>query len=183
LGLVVDGLSFHDPLYFVGEVFSVIYGGGMSSRLFQEVREKHGLVYSISSFTSNLHDSGVFGFYAGTSVDSYEKVLEISLNELYNLSQSVTDAELNRGKAQLRSALIMGLENPSGRVEAVVKQQFIFGQFFTPKELIAKVDAVTKQDIMNYAGLLLQSKNPAFCTLGHVSDISGCDTIIKKFFA
>ena len=182
LALVVDGLSYYDSLYFVGEVFSVIYGGGMSSRLFQEVREKHGLVYSISSFTSNLHDSGVFGFYAGTSLESYEKVLEISLMELYNLSQSVSDAETNRAKAQLRSALIMGLENPSGRVESAVKQQFIFNQFFTPQELIAQVDAVTTQDIMDYAKLLLQSKNPAFCALGNVSDMSGCETIIGKFF-
>ena len=182
LGLTLDGLSYHDPLYFVSEVFSVIYGGGMSSRLFQEVREKHGLVYSISSFTSNLYDSGVFGFYAGTSLDSYVKVLEISLQELYNLSQSVSDAEIHRAKAQLRSALIMGLENPSGRIESAVKQQFIFNQFYSPQELIAKVDAVTKQNIIDYAGLLLKSKNPAFCALGNVSDLTQSEAIIKKFF-
>jgi predicted Zn-dependent peptidase len=182
LALTVNGLSYYDPLYFVAEVFSVIYGGGMSSRLFQEVREKQGLVYSISSFTSNLHDCGMFGFYAGTSLESYEQVLEISLLELYKLSQSVTEAETHRAKAQLRSALIMGLENPSGRVESVVKQQFLFNQFFTPEELIAKVDAVTTQDIMDYAHLLLQAKNPAFCALGNVSDLSKSEEIIKKYF-
>jgi predicted Zn-dependent peptidase len=182
LALTVNGLSYYDPLYFVGEVFSVIYGGGMSSRLFQEVREKQGLVYSISSFTSNLHDSGMFGFYAGTSVDSYEKVLEISLQELQKLSEYVSDAETNRAKAQLRSALIMGLENPSGRVESAVKQQFLFDMFLTPDALIAKVDAVSKQDIMDYAGLLLQSQKPAFCTLGNVSDLLNSESIINRFF-
>lgn len=182
LALTVNGVSYYDPLYFVSEVFSVIYGGGMSSRLFQEVREKQGLVYSISSFTSNLHDSGMFGFYAGTSPQSYEQVLDISLLELYKLSQSVTEAETHRAKAQLRSALIMGLENPSGRVESVVKQQFLFNQFFTPEELIAKVDAVTRQDIMDYAHLLLQAKNPAFCALGNISDVSQSEAIIKKYF-
>jgi predicted Zn-dependent peptidase len=146
------------------------------------VREKHGLVYSIASFSSNLHDSGMFGFYASTSLESHEQVLEISLLELYKLSHSVTDAETHRAKAQLRAALIMGLENPSGRVESAVKQQFLFNKFFTPEELIAKVDAVTKQDIIDYANLLLQSKNPAFCALGNISDLSKSESIIKKFF-
>jgi predicted Zn-dependent peptidase len=182
LAFVMDGISYHDPLYFVSEVFSVIYGGGMSSRLFQEVREKHGLVYSISSFTSSLNDSGVFGFCAGTSLEDYERVLEISLEQLKDLSESMSDAEVNRAKAQLRSSLIMGLESPSGRVEALVKQQFIFNQFFTPDALIENIDSVTKQDLIDYAASLLKSKNPAFCTLGHVSDLTNAQAIIDRFF-
>jgi predicted Zn-dependent peptidase len=183
LALIVDGISYHSPLYFISEVFSVIYGGGMSSRLFQEVREKHGLVYSISSFTTSLTDSGGFGFCAGTSPQDYERVLEISLEQLKDLSVSMTDAEVNRAKAQLRSSLIMGLESPSGRVEALVKQQFIFNQFFTPDALIEQINAVRKHELMDFAKTLLQSKNPAFCTLGTVNDLSKSQEIIRAYFS
>jgi predicted Zn-dependent peptidase len=182
LGFIMDGISYHSPLYFISEVFSVIYGGGMSSRLFQEVREKHGLVYSISSFTNNLEDSGVFGFYAGTSPKDYERVLEISLEQLKSLSETISNTEVDRAKAQLRSSLIMGLENPSGRVEALVKQQFIFNQFFSPDALIEQINAVTMQELIDFAHTLLQSKNPAFCTLGTVKSLEKSQEIMRQYF-
>lgn len=182
LALTTQGLSYYDPFYFTSEVFSMIYGGSMSSRLFQEVREKHGLVYSISSYTNSYCDAGIFGFTAGTSIERYLDVLEISLNELNKLAHSVTQQETDRAKAQLRSSVIMGLENPSGRIETAVKQQFIFDKFITPQELIDRIDSVTPQDITTYAARLLASNNPTFCALGAIEGTEEAQKIIHKFF-
>lgn len=183
LALAIQGLSYYDSHYFTSEVLNVIYGGGMSSRLFQEVREKHGLVYSIGSFSNSYIDSGMVGFSAGTSSEHYQDVLEISLTELDKLAHSVNKSELDRAKAQLRSSLIMGLENPSGRIETAVKQQFVFDNFISPQEMIGKIDNVSADHIIDYAGLLLKKQKPTLCVLGMMDQTNqNPQEIINRFF-
>ena len=172
LAFALPSVSYFDPDYYASEVFSVLYGGGMSSRLFQEIREKRGLAYNISAFTTTYVDGGNFGVYAGTDANNAFEVIDASITEIEKLADSVTDAELVRAKAQMRSGLLMGLESPSGRTESLIRQQFIFNKFIDTDEMIAKISDVTADNIREFAIKLLRSGKAACCTLGDVDKIT-----------
>ena len=96
LAVSLPGLSFFDDQYYTSEVFATLYGGGMSSRLFQEIREKKGLAYTISAFSSNMVDGGTFGIYAGTDTSSAFEVIDLSITEMEKLADHVTSQEVER---------------------------------------------------------------------------------------
>ncbi|MEM6603402.1 MAG: pitrilysin family protein [Pseudomonadota bacterium] len=171
MALALPGLSYSDNDFYISEVYSMLYGGGMSSRLFQEIREKKGLVYSISSFTSNLEDGGSFGIYAGTDPEQAYEVLDSSITEMEKLANHTHQQEVDRAKAQLRSGLVMGLESPVGRSEALVKQHFIFGRQITTEEMMNAIDDVTCDDIRSFSARLLRSGKAAYCVLGNIEHI------------
>lgn len=172
LAMSLPGLSFFDDDFYISEVFATLYGGGMSSRLFQEIREKKGLAYTISAFSSNMIDGGTFGIYAGTDPQSAFEVIDLSITEMEKCADHVTMQEVERAKAQIRSGLMMGLESPAGRSEALVKQQFIFNKFITPKEMLEKVADVTPDHIRSFAARLLRSGKASCCMLGAVDEIT-----------
>lgn len=168
----LPSLNYFDPDYYTSEVFSILYGGGMSSRLFQEIREKRGLVYTISSFTTHYEDGGNFAIYAGTDPEKAHEVIDCSITEMENLANSVSISELERAKAQIRAGLLMGLESPSGRTEALVRQKFLFDRFISPEEMIEKVSAVKADDIYRFANRLLEVGTPASCMIGRVDKVN-----------
>lgn len=160
-----EGLPFGHPDYYTASVLSAILGGGMSSRLFQEVREKRGLVYSIYTFTSSYQDSGIFGIYAGTSPAQVSELLPVVYDELERSSKTLEVSEINRAKAQLKAGLMMSLESTTARCEQLANHLLIYGRPIPPHEILNKVDAVTLDHVVTLAGRLF-SGTKTMTTLG-----------------
>jgi predicted Zn-dependent peptidase len=160
-----EGLPFGHPDYYAASVLSTILGGGMSSRLFQEVREKRGLVYSIYTFTSSYQDSGIFGIYAGTSPAQVSELLPVVQDELGRFSKTLEMSEINRAKAQLKAGLMMSLESTTARCEQLANHVLIYGRPIPPSEILSKVDAVALDHVATLAERLFNSPK-TMVTLG-----------------
>ena len=142
LVLGFPGLKLDDPDYYAAAVLSTAFGGGMSSRLFQEVREKRGLVYAISSFAHSYRDGGLFGIYAGTGEDEAAELLPVLCDETKKLDDGFTPTELARAKAQMKAGLLMSLESTSARCEQMAQHMLIHGTPFDPADVVRRIDAV-----------------------------------------
>lgn len=139
-------------------VLSTLLGGGMSSRLFQEVREKRGLVYSIYSYNASYSDTGLFAIYAGTSPEKVDELVPVVLTELENVSKNIELSELNRAKAQLKAGTLMGLESTSSKCEQLAQHMLVFGRPISFQEIIEKIDAVNIDDLQFFAKKLFGQK-------------------------
>ena len=179
LALGFHGVTYTDPDYYVAAVLSQLLGGGMSSRLFQEIREKRGLVYSIHSFTSSYADGGIFGIYAGTGEKEVAELLPVVCDELAKLPDDMTEPEVKRAAAQLRAATLMSREKPSSRCEQLASQLLIYGRPITPAEAVARIDAVTIDDLVRLARRLMQSA-PTLTTLGPIGQVMEYDALRKR---
>jgi predicted Zn-dependent peptidase len=142
LVLAFAGVGHHDPDFYPMQVMSTVLGGGMSSRLFQEVREKRGLVYSIYSFAASMRDGGLFGVYAGTGEDKLGEVMPVVAGEIAKLAGGAGEAEVARARAQLKAGTLMALESTSHRCEQLAQQLLVFGRPIPVEEIVAKIDAV-----------------------------------------
>ena len=136
------GLTLTDPDYYAASVLSTAFGGGMSSRLFQEVREKRGLVYTIHSFTHSFHDGGLFGIYAGTGEEEAGELVPVLCEETLRLADGLSPLELARAKAQMKAGLLMSLESTGARCEQMAQHMLIHGRPFDPAELVGHIEAV-----------------------------------------
>src|SRR5512134_177583 len=169
LALGFHGVTYTDPDYYVAAVLSQLLGGGMSSRLFQEIREKRGLVYSIHSFASSYADGGIFGIYAGTGEKEVAELMPVVCDELAKLPGDMGAQEVKRAAAQLRAATLMAREKPSARCEQLASQLLIYGRPIPPSEAVARIDAVTIDDLSRLAKRLTQSA-PTLTALGPVME-------------
>ena len=158
LALGFPGFSYDDTDYYALQVFSTICGGGMSSRLFQEVREERGLAYSVYSFSASHADAGLFGIYAGTSPELVGELLPVVAEQMKNLAESVDEAELARARAQLKAGLLMSLESTTSRIEQLGRQMLIFGRPIPTAELIEKVDGINATAVQRVAGRILEGR-------------------------
>ncbi|MDE2007666.1 MAG: insulinase family protein, partial [Rhodospirillales bacterium] len=140
-------VGYSDPDYYPTLLLSTLLGGGMSSRLFQEVREKRGLVYSVYSFSQPFADGGLFGIYAGTGESEAEELMPVTLDELRKVQSGVTQAELDRARAQVKASLLMSLESTGSRCEQLARQLQVFGRVVPTAETVAKLAAVTVVDV------------------------------------
>jgi len=167
-------VDYTDPDYYPTILMSTLLGGGMSSRLFQEIREKRGLVYSIYSFASPFNDGGLFGIYAGTGESEAAELVPVVLRELRAVQEHVTEAELSRARAQLKSSLLMSQESTGSRCEQLARQMQTFGRVIPTEETLAKINAVTTADILRSAQRHFRAV-PTLATVGpaeHVPDLS-----------
>ena len=162
----IEGLKNIDIDRFSLRALSIILGGGMSSRLFQEIREKRGLCYSIFSFTQMQNSSGVFGFYAGTSPNDVDHLLEASLIEWKKISKDISSEEIDRAKAQMKSAFIMGQESNSARSEYFAKNLISFGKLIETKEVIENIENISINSIYDLCANLLNSAKPVLSVIG-----------------
>ena len=160
-----NGLSYLDIEYYPMAVLSTLLGGGMSSRLFQEARERRGLVYSIYSFASNYQDGGLLGIYAGTGGDNIGELVPVICGEITSVCGKVTETELVRAKAQLKSAILMALESSSSRCEQAARQLQIFGHTVTIPEVIEKINAVNTDAVETVARRIFCSR-PTIAAIG-----------------
>jgi predicted Zn-dependent peptidase len=169
----LPGPQFGADDYYAAHVFSALFGGGMSSRLFQEVREKRGLCYSIYSYMSAMTDSGMFSVYAGTDGAQAGKALEVVIDELKSVAGGAGADETNRAKAQLRASLLMSRESTSTRAEQLAQQLLIHGRPLTTDEVRAHVDAVDPAAVSAIAAKVLAGR----ATLALVGPIDGAPSV------
>ena len=162
----------NDPRRYGVYLLNSMLGGGMSSRLFQTIREDEGLAYSIYSEMNPFRDTGSLCVYAGTSVDKTEKVLQLTLKELRRLKEeTVSDVELKRAKDQLKSNMVIGLESSGSRMANLARQQMYFGRFFGVDEIMEQIDVVTTGDVQDLARELFQPETLALTLLGNLGSM------------
>jgi predicted Zn-dependent peptidase len=150
------GISRTDDRRFALGVLNAALGGGMSSRLFQEVREKRGLAYSVYSFSSQHADTGLWGIYAGCMPAKSDEVLAICAEEIAKIcADGLTDEELRRGKGQLRGSIVLGLEDPSSRMSRLGKAELVYPRLEPVDEVLAAIEAVTPDDVKDVAQAIL----------------------------
>lgn len=175
------GLAQTDPDTYAAQVYVTALGGGMSSRLFQEVREKRGLCYSIYAFAQSANDSGVIGIYTGTGEAEAGEIAPVVAGEMAALAQGATEAEIARAKAQLRSGLLMGLERPSTRAEQIAGQMFSHGRVLTVEELTARLDEVDASAVRRFGETLMRSVRPAMAAIGPVANLESFEVFAGRF--
>jgi predicted Zn-dependent peptidase len=162
----IEGLNNIDLDRYSLRALAIILGGGMSSRLFQELREKRGLCYSIFSFTQMQSSSGVFGFYAGTSPKDANKLLEASLCEWNKLKGSITKEEVSRAKAQMRSGFIMGQESTGSRAEYLAKTMLNFRKLVSTDQVLKEIENISINSIEAVIERIFLSTQPVLSIIG-----------------
>jgi len=156
LCLSFPGCSISDPQLYAMVLLNNAVGGGMSSRLFQEIREKRGLAYSVYSYHTSFADTGIFTVYAGTAPKQTKDVLDLTMEQLGELAdKGLTDIELHRGKEQLKGSLILSLESTSSRMNRIGKNELMLGRHYTLDEMLERIDAVTMADIRDVTSRIL----------------------------
>ena len=162
------GFPYETESYYPCVLFSTLFGGGMSSRLFQEIREKRGLVYSVYSFTvSHTHD-GMFGIYAGTGAKDLKRLLPVVAEEIKKVCDSpVSEKELQRAKTQLKASMLMSLESSSATAEVLSRQMLIYNRIIPIEEMVERIEKVTLDDIRQTAQTIFSSR-PTYTLLGAV---------------
>jgi predicted Zn-dependent peptidase len=169
-------VGYGHPDYYPSMLLSTLLGGGMSSRLFQEVREKRGLVYSIYSFASPYADGGLFGIYAGTGESEAAELIPVTLDELQKVQHGVTDAELARARAQVKAGLLMSLESTGSRCEQLARQIQVFGRVIPTAETVAKIEAVTIEEVERAAASIFRAV-PTLATMGPAGQVPNLASI------
>jgi predicted Zn-dependent peptidase len=177
------GVHREDPDYYSALILGTVMGGGMSSRLFQEVREKRGLVYSIYSSHSSYHDDGQFEIYAGTGPESLNELVPVTCAELVKIMQDpITDVELNRAKAQIKAGILMSRESMLSRSNRQAKYLINYDIAPDISRVIAQVDAVTVYSVQKIAQKIFTG-TPTLAALGPIKNLESYDKITKRLAA
>jgi predicted Zn-dependent peptidase len=177
----LPALTYDDPDFYPMQVMSTVLGGGMSSRLFQEVREKRGLCYSIFCFASSYKDCGAFSVYAGTGHDQIGELVPVVCDEMLRLSGDAAEDEVARARAQLKAGTLMSLESSASRIEQLARQTLVFGRQIPLEELIARIDAVDVAAVRRVAGRIATANNPAVAGLGPIAGLASQGEIAARF--
>ena len=173
------GISYGSAQYYHATILSTILGGSMSSRLFQEIREKRGLVYSVYSFANAHMQNGLFGIYAGLDAEQIPNYLPVVTDEIKKISNDlVSDNELQRVKVQLKASILMALESSSSTAEVIARQQLIHQRNLPIEEIVSKVESVTKEDIRTMAQQIFSGKL-TYTLLGNLEKYPGYDEISR----
>ncbi|MDE2464946.1 MAG: insulinase family protein [Alphaproteobacteria bacterium] len=175
------GVASADPLNYVAQVYVTALGGGMSSRLFQEVREKRGLCYSVYAFLNSFRDSGMIGIYAGTGAEAASELSQVVAAQMADIAETLTVAEVERAKAQLRAGLLMGLERPAARAEQIAGHMLSFGRVVPVAELVEGLDAVDVEAVRGFAGQVIETDMPALVALGPVARVESYEKFAARF--
>jgi len=177
------GIAGNDPEIYAAQVYVTALGGGMSSRLFQEVREKRGLCYSVYAFANAFRDGGLIGIYAGTGADEAAGLSAVVAGEMASLAETANADEIARAKAQLKSGLLMGLERPAARAEQVATQLLTYGRVLSIDELTEKLEAVDVSAVRRFGSRLMEAATPALVALGPVDKLEAYSTFANRFGA
>jgi predicted Zn-dependent peptidase len=175
-----SGLGYTDPDHYAASVLSTALGGGMSSRLFQEIREKRGLVYTIYSFAHGYHDGGLFGVYAGTGPDEVVELMPAICEEIRRVGDGLGNAELKRARAQLKAGILMSLESTSARCEQLAQHLLVYNELLDVSDIVARIEAVDNEAVTRVARRITATR-PTFVALGQVGRIEPYDRINARF--
>ena len=175
-----EGVPYSTEQYYPIILLSTLFGGGMSSRLFQEIREKRGLVYSVYSFTGSHTNTGIFGIYAGTGAKDLPTLLPVIVEEIKKVcNEKVLQKELDRAKTQLKASMLMSLESSSSVAEILARQHLIYNRIIPVEEMVERIEKVTLDDILNIAQTVFSSK-PTYTLLGAVDKHMDYDQLQKS---
>ena len=166
IALALEGVPQRDPSIYSLQVYTNVLGGGMSSRLFQEVREQRGLCYSIYAFHSPYIDTGMFGLYAGTDASDSAELMRVVVGEITAAADTLSETEVARAKAQMKAGLLMALESSGARAEQLARQMLIHGRAIPIDEIVEKIEAVTVDSARKAGRDLVARSRPAVAVLG-----------------
>jgi predicted Zn-dependent peptidase len=179
IAMALPGVAVTDDSLYSLQVFTNILGGGMSSRLFQEARERRGLCYSIYSFHIPYSDTGMFGLYAGTDAADTAELMRVIVGEIAGTADSISEPEIARSKAQMKAGLLMALESSGARIEQLARQMITRGRPIPVDELVEKVDAVTVDSARTAGRALIARGKMATAVLGLGSGLESAATIAE----
>jgi len=180
LAMAFDGVGYDHPDYYAAQVYATVLGGGMSSRLFQEIREVRGLAYSVFAYASPNADGGTIGLYAGTSERDAGDLVPVIAQEMAKLVVDATEEEVARARAQLRAGFLMGLESPSAVIETLGRQWLIHGRSLPTEEVLAGLAGVDAAAVRRFAEATMRSR-PAVAALGPHGAIESPARIAARF--
>jgi predicted Zn-dependent peptidase len=166
--LALEGPNYRDDEIYTAQIYASALGGGMSSRLFQEIREVRGLCYTIFAQTGAYADTGTTTIYAGTSAEDLAELTRITIDEMKRAADTLSVAELERARAQMKAGMLMGLESPSNRAERLARLVQIWGKVPPLEETVARIDAVTLGDLRGLAGRMASTAPMALALYGPV---------------
>jgi len=174
-----EGRGVRDFDHDAAHVFAAVTGGGMSSRLFQEVRERRGLAYSIHAFHWAYAEAGLFGFYAGSAASRAGELMAAALDCLAEATMSLDDVEVARAKAQMKVSTLTALESPGARVQQLARQMFVYGRALTLEEMTARIEAINVEEVRRAGASMLRSP-PTLAAIGRVGRVLGAEKIARR---
>jgi len=177
----VPALAFGDPDFYALQVYATVLGGGMSSRLFQEVREKRGLAYSVYAYPTSYRDTGLLTVYAGTGGEKLPELMPVLADEMAQLAQAVGADEVMRARNQLKVGLVMSLESSGARLEQIGRQMLVYGRLLDIDEILAAVENVDEAAVRRVADRVMRGAKPALAALGPVRQLEAYDRFAARF--
>lgn len=180
IAVAMEGVPQRDPNLYSLQVFTSVLGGGMSSRLFQEVREARGLCYAIYAYHAPYSDTGVFGLYAGTDASDADELMKVVVDEIAAAATNISEAEVARAKAQMKAGLLMALESSGARAQQLANQMLAYGRPIPLEEIVGKVEAVTVESARAAGRALLGRSRPAVAALGPRKGLTGTAAIVDS---
>jgi predicted Zn-dependent peptidase len=175
------GLPNADADYFVAQIYATALGGGTSSRLFQEAREKRGLCYSIYAFSNGFQDAGFLGVYAGTGEAEAADISAVIAGEMEAMTSNLTESEVARARAQLKVSLLMGMERPGTRAEQIAGQLFALGKVQSAAEIVAQLDAIDAAIVKRFAARVMQAGPPTMAAVGPIAKLESHQKFARRF--
>jgi predicted Zn-dependent peptidase len=183
MALAFESPGVRDDAAYAAQVYATALGGGMSSRLFQELRERRGLCYTIFAQAGAYEDTGQITLYAGTGADQIRELTALTMDELRRAADGLTTPELERARAQLKAGMLMGLESPSARAERAARMLSIWGRVPDIDEIVARIDAVTPERVRAFAENLAGRAEPALALLGPLGDAPDRASLARRLAA
>ena len=181
--LGLEGPSYTDDAIYTAQTYAGALGGGMSSRLFQEIREKRGLCYTIYASAGAYSDTGMLTIYAGTSADEIAELARITVDELKRAADDMSGPEVERARVQMKAGLLMGLESASSRAERLARQVSIWNRVIPLDETIGKIDAVDLAKVRDFAAEMATGAKSALALYGPAGAAPDLDTLRERLAA
>lgn len=177
---VFEGRAYHARDFYCSQILANILGGGMSSRLFQEVRETRGLCYSVYAFHWGFSDTGIFGIHAATGGENLPELLPVIVDELRKSADKIHQQEIDRARAQIRAQLLMGQESPAARAGQVARQMMLYGRPIPNPEMMERLEGITIQRLTDLAGRLFFDAVPTLSAIGPLDELAPMEDIIAS---
>lgn len=172
-----EGKAYHMRDFYCSQILANILGGGMSSRLFQEVREIRGLCYSVYAFHWGFSDTGIFGIHAATGGENLPELVPVIIDELRKSSERIDQQEIERSRAQIRAQLLMGQESPAARAGQIARQMMLYGRTIPNQEMMERLAGITTERLTDLAGRLFFDTAPTLSAIGPVDHLVSLDEI------
>ena len=181
--MAFEGPDYRDPAIYTAQIYGSAMGGGMSSRLFQEIRERRGLCYTIFAQAGAYADTGMTTIYAGTSGADIAQLAEVTMDEMKRAADDMTEAEVARARAQMKAGLLMGLESPSNRAERLARLLSIWDRIPSLEETVERIDAVTRDDVRAFAEYTAARAGNAMAIYGPADQAPALEDLRRRLAA